>query len=66
MKKRLFALTMAAVMTVGLLAGCGGGDTTDPDTKPTVEAGADEGTTGTATATFKLGGIGPLTGGAAI
>ena len=56
MKKRIFALTMAAVMTVGLLSGCGGGAT---ETKaPSPE--------GNGAAAIKIGGVGPLTGGAAI
>ncbi len=58
MKKRILALTMTAVMTVGLLAGCGGGTTT-PSAAPSA------GTSGEAAA-VKIGGVGPLTGGAAI
>ena len=38
MKKRVFALTMAAAMTVGLLSGCGGGDTT-PSAAPSAGNG---------------------------
>ena len=65
MKKRVFALTMAAVMTVGLLSGCGGGDATEsaaPST-PVTESGAPAPVEGNA---IKIGGVGPLTGGAAI
>lgn len=58
MKKRLFALTMAGMLTLGLLAGCGG-----DDAKPT--PGGDQ-PSGGSEAAFKLGGIGPLTGDAAI
>lgn len=62
MKKRVFALAMAAVMTVGLLSGCGEKKT---ETTPTA---APEGNGGevTASAAIKVGGVGPLTGGAAI
>ncbi len=48
--KRILSILLAAVLCVGLLAGCG-------DSKP---AAAD------ASAPIKIGGIGPLTGGAAI
>ncbi len=60
MKKRIFALTMAAVMTVGLLSGCGGGNTT-PSAAPSAGNSGE-----TAAAAIKIGGVGPLTGGAAI
>jgi len=39
MKKKLFALAMASVLSLSLLAGCGGGETPAPD-------GGDEGATG--------------------
>ncbi|MCI8651422.1 MAG: ABC transporter substrate-binding protein [Oscillospiraceae bacterium] len=58
MKKRIFALTMATAMTVGLLSGCGGGADTTP--APTSNGGD------AATAAIKIGGAGPLTGAAAI
>ena len=48
--KKMLSILLAAVLCVGLLAGCGG-------SKP---AATD------ASAPIKLGGIGPLTGGAAI
>ena len=61
MKKKLLALMMAAAMVLGLAA-CGGsgGDTAadNSDTQDTQESAS-----GTA---FKIGVIGPLTGGAAI
>ena len=65
MKKRVFALTMAAVMTVGLLSGCGGGDATESaaPSAPVTESGAPAPVEGNA---IKIGGVGPLTGGAAI
>lgn len=52
MKKRFLALAMALALALGLLAGCAGGDTGGSATP--------------GTAAFKLGGTGPLTGGAAI
>ncbi len=72
MKKRIFALTMAAVMTVGLLSGCGGGDAADTpapaESKAAAESAAPAASTAPAASgsVFKLGGTGPLTGGAAI
>ncbi len=65
MKKRVLALTMAAVMTVGLLAGCGGGKVAESaaPSAGTVESAAPAPAEGTA---VKIGGVGPLTGGAAI
>ena len=62
MKNRILALTMATAMTVGLLAGCGGGATQTQ--APAQSQAASE--PGAAGGTFKLGGIGPLTGDAAI
>ncbi len=47
MKKRTLALLLTTALTVGLLAGCGGGD------KPQADGDA---------VTIKIGGIGPLTG----
>ena len=61
MKKKLFAFAMAAVMMMGL-AGCGskketpGASTSTPAASTTAPSGG----------AFKLGGTGPLTGGAAI
>ncbi|MGI6027611.1 MAG: ABC transporter substrate-binding protein [Candidatus Scatomorpha sp.] len=68
--KKFFALMMAMVMCLGLLAGCGedaGDEATDAPTSdaPAADApeGGDEGdTSGEATGSFKFGGIGPLTG----
>ena len=60
MKKRVFALAMATVMTVGLLAGCGGNKETQESKAP------GDGVTAPAAAAIKIGGCGPLTGGAAI
>lgn len=71
-KKNLAALLMAGAMCLSLLAGCSGGDGGESN-PPASDAGAQESapagngnqggqTTGTAGGTFKLGGIGPLTG----
>ena len=67
MKKRILALTLAGTMTMGLLAGCGGGSTESAapsdateSTAPAESASAAEG------GVIKIGGIGPLTGGAAV
>ena len=59
MKKKLLALALALTMALGLTA-CGGGN----DTSTTDDGGSDT-TESTGTA-FKIGVIGPLTGGAAI
>ena len=82
MKKRLLALVMAGALTLGLLAGCGndGGGKTGGETSPSpsastpaspsastpVEPSAPVEPAGTASGTFKIGGVGPLTGDAAI
>ncbi len=69
MKKRTLALVLAGALTLGLLAGCGGGSATPtpaPST-PASDAPSAEPTPAAPTASvFKLGGTGPLTGGAAI
>ena len=54
MKKRILALVLACVLALGLVA-CGGGS--KPSAAPGGESGA---------VVLKIGGIGPLTGGAAI
>ena len=54
---RALSLVTAGALSLSLLAGCGGGSSEDPTAS----------TTGSPTASaFKLGGTGPLTGGAAI
>ena len=58
MKKKFFALMMAMVMVLSLAA-CGGNDTS------TTDDGGSDSTESTGTA-FKIGVIGPMTGGAAI
>lgn len=79
-KKNLAALLMAGAMCFGLLAGCSGGDNGSGSQAPEQPSqGAEESapaepdnnqgnepSTGSASGTFKLGGIGPLTGDAAI
>ena len=61
--KKLIALLMAALMVVGLFAGCGEADA------PATTGAAGEGTTaaaGEAAGVIKIGMCGPLTGGAAV
>lgn len=66
--KKIFSVLLAALLIVGCFAGCGG--STQPDPAPATDApGADAPATGEPTkagGTFILGGIGPLTGEAAI
>lgn len=80
--KKLFAIMLALAMVLCLFAGCGdssGTNTNEPsDTTPASQAPAEDTTTpedndteentesAGASGTFKIGGIGPLTGGAAI
>ena len=70
--KKILALTMTGALGLSLLAGCGNGDSTGstaPDTNSTAPVSSnsgDDSAAGTAGGTFKLGVIGPLTGGAAI
>lgn len=74
--KKALSMLLASSMLLAALAGCSGGGSTDSgDTGDTVdaaqsdstgtEAGTDASTTATGAA-FKVGGTGPLTGGAAI
>ena len=66
--KKFFALMMAMVMCLGLLAGCGEAETTDGDATasdaPTSDVPSSEAPEGSdaSGAAFKFGGIGPLTG----
>lgn len=57
MKKKVLSFALIATMCLGLLAGCGGGN----DAQQQQNDGADAGV-----AAIKIGGTGPLTGGAAI
>lgn len=59
--KKFLALVMAALMMLTLFAACG--DKTEGDT--TAAPTENNAVAGTASGTFKIGGIGPLTGGAA-
>ena len=61
MKKKFFALMMAMVMVLSLAA-CGGGD----DAQEETAGGETSGTEESSGAAFKIGVIGPMTGGAAI
>ena len=70
--KKTLALLLAVCMMVAVLAGCGGNkETVAPTEAPTeeatapVEENAGGENTGAASGTFKIGGIGPMTGGAA-
>ncbi len=68
-KTRILALLMAVAMCFGLLAGCGGSDNGDAQQSPSPSSSAPSGSdepSGGDTAAFKIGGIGPLTGDAAI
>ena len=67
MKKRFLALTMAGALTLGLLAGCGGGSAPSaaPSAVPSA-APAESGAPAAEPVTLKIGGIGPITGSAAI
>lgn len=60
--KRMFGIVFSLVLTLGLLSGCGG---TDKAPAPGGEPNAG-GKEPAATTAFKIGGTGPLTGGAAI
>ena len=68
-KTRILSLALAGVLSVSLLAGCGGGGQGNAETPsggettPVNESSAPAGEAG---GTFKIGMIGPLTGGAAI
>ena len=76
MKKRFFSLALAAAMAASLTACGGSGDTATTTQAPTADAAGTESTaasaaeteapTADAGATWKIGAIGPLTGGAAI
>lgn len=66
--KKFMSLAIACTMTASLLAGCGSSESsknTNASTTETTADGAAEGTTA-AGAAFKIGGIGPVTGGAAV
>lgn len=58
--KKLLSLGLVVAMTASLLVGCGGNSAAENTTGTPVE------TAGGAEGTFKIGGIGPITGGAAV
>ena len=60
-KMRVLSLAMAAAMSLSLLAGCGGGTSSEPSTNPDSGSGSSTGAD-----VIKIGGIGPLTGSAAV
>lgn len=75
MKKKMLSLVLAGAMTAALLTGCGSSASTtdtaeEATTEETTDASAettdDAAATDSAAGTFKIGGIGPLTGAAAV
>ena len=62
--KRALSLALAGALSLSLLSACGGGDTvtTPPESTTPAETASAEGSS----TAFKLGGTGPLTGGASI
>ena len=64
--KKFFALAMALVMCLGLLAGCGQDSGATTSAAPTDGDAAAENTASGESASFKFGGVGPLTGDNAI
>ena len=60
-KNRVLSLVMAAAMSLSLLSGCGGGTSSEPSTNPDEGSGSSTGAS-----VIKIGGIGPLTGSAAV
>lgn len=59
--KKILAMSLAACMTVPFLAGCGSTSTSDSSSDA-----ADADNSASAEGVFKIGGIGPITGGAAV
>ena len=75
MKKKMLSLVLAGAMTAALLTGCGSSASTtdtaeEAATEETTDASAettdDAAATDSVAGTFKIGGIGPLTGAAAV
>ena len=69
-KLRILSLALAGALCVSMLAGCGNsnqGSANTPGAGETTPAGTETGSTGGSTdGTIKIGGIGPLTGSAAV
>lgn len=63
--KKFVALTAAASLAVAAFAGCAKSDSSNTETKADATNAGNEGSTSTSE-TWKIGGIGPTTGGAAI
>ena len=65
--KKYLAMLLAGAMCVSLLAGCGGGNSASTGAASTNAASSGASADGSAeTGVLKIGGIGPLTGGAAV
>jgi branched-chain amino acid transport system substrate-binding protein len=65
--KQVAAFAAAASMVVASLAGCGSSGSTDSaDTQAAETQAAEEGASASSDGVFKIGGIGPTTGGAAV
>ena len=67
--KKWMSLLLVAAMTMSLLAGCAGsgsGDASTDSASESTETAADDTTAAASGETFKIGGIGPVTGGAAV
>ena len=61
--KKMMSILLALALSLGLLAGCGGGNGTPPQSGGDSSGGEEA---APKAAAFKLGGTGPLTGGAAV
>ena len=62
-KSRILSLALAGALSFSMLAGCGGGTESGSANTP---AGGNETTSGNTEGTIQIGGIGPLTGSAAV
>ena len=68
-KLRILSLALAGALCLSMLSGCGNGDqgsANTPGSGETTPAGTENGSTGSTEGTIKIGGIGPLTGSAAV
>ena len=68
-KLRILSLALAGALCVSMLAGCGNGDqgsANTPGAGETTPAGTETSSTGNTDGAIKIGGIGPLTGSAAV